>query len=986
MTRIAFDYVVESIKGKFATSVAEGGEMVGPLAATSIGEISTQMTLNSVTYDTELLIKVNGEIKIVKIGDFVEHYIEKRTMKKEFHPNDTTLGWINPEDDVQIPSVDENGNCDWDVIEAVTRHPVINKDGSNTIVHVTLEDGREINATLGESFLLVNKDNKIAKANGRDLKVGDMIPISNKKYNMPAKSHFDVEIVCPKDKFCYGTEMHKAWQSRQQHIADSDTTWWKARKGVDFIVPYNREDAYIRAFTKSKNKALYVPGIILPDKVGPFTKSTIPDAIPYDFDFGYLIGAYLAEGCTNPAETQTLISNNEPTYFIPINRLMTLWNIRTFYDVQHDKNFQGWTSSTLKLFSSMLTRIITPLCGRGSSNKVIHQELFNGGIEFHRGLLSGYFAGDGCVNKNAVNVTAHSTSHILLRQLQSILLFWFGINSRIKQVKQQLTNNRGSTNILPAWTMYINASNSIEFAHEIPMYIQYKQDRLDEYKIYIPSHRQDYIPYYNALGKYSVLDRSKHNTTKELYPDISFKKIAGISYIANPSSYMYDVTTVSTRNFVLAHGSALVDTFHFSGIGEKSSITSGVHRLHELLGNRKNPKNPSCRIYMTGDYRHDKDKCNKIRKNLELTRIRDILISNAIYLEPNNDPRNILAEDRGILDIYKIFSELNPLALQIPNNPWVIRLEFDQHKILEQGITMEDINYIMMYNYPDAFMMYHDNNAAKLIFRMRMNIEKRTSDDDLQYLKARMGEIEDIVIKGVDDITKVWPPTETSIYVRTSGGVYEEQKEYYLDTDGSNLFDLLIREGVDATRTFSADPNDMLSIFGIEAAKFMIENQLRVLLENNSAKTSQRHLALLCNRMCQRGNIMQVDRHGINKENIGPLAKCSFEETSVQLQEASIFGVTDDIKGVSSNIMMGQIPLCGTGETRLLIDEEMLEKHHARDQQDAAISAEDQVDYDAFMRKDPECAAATNIKFSMKNVESDNIDYDALMAFQLPPD
>jgi DNA-directed RNA polymerase II subunit RPB1 len=367
---------------------------------------------------------------------------------------------------------------------------------------------------------------------------------------------------------------------------------------------------------------------------------------------------------------------------------------------------------------------------------------------------------------------------------------------------------------------------------------------------------------------------------------------------------------------------------------------------------------------------------------LELTTIKDILLSSAIYLEPDNSPEHILAEDRDIMSIYKIFSEINPQSSQIPNNPWVIRLEFDHHKILEQRINMADIHHILYTNYPDAFLMYHDNNAAKLVFRVRMNMESKSTEDDILFLKSKIQEIEGIVIKGVDDITKVWAPSETAIYLR-KGEIYEEKKEYFLDTDGSNLFDLLIKDGVDATRTYSVDPNDMFSVFGIEAARFMIENQLRVLLESNGAKTSQRHVALLCNKMCQRGAIMQVDRHGINRENIGPLAKCSFEETSVQLQEASLFGASDDIKGVSSNIMVGQIPSCGTGESEILLDEEMLAAIPEEIAEQKPLEEPEHPSYDEFMKVDPTCASASTIKFSLTNIEGDDMDFSALPTFHL---
>ena len=64
----------------------------------------------------------------------------------------------------------------------------------------------------------------------------------------------------------------------------------------------------------------------------------------------------------------------------------------------------------------------------------------------------------------------------------------------------------------------------------------------------------------------------------------------------------------------------------------------------------------------------------------------------------------------------------------------------------------------------------------------------------------------------------------------------------------------------------------------------MIQNQLKDVFIDNDL--NDRHIAVLCDRMNRGGEFMSVDRHGINKENIGPLAKSSFEETTDQLQEA----------------------------------------------------------------------------------------------------
>ena len=67
---------------------------------------------------------------------------------------------------------------------------------------------------------------------------------------------------------------------------------------------------------------------------------------------------------------------------------------------------------------------------------------------------------------------------------------------------------------------------------------------------------------------------------------------------------------------------------------------------------------------------------------------------------------------------------------------------------------------------------------------------------------------------------------------------------------------------------------------------------------------------------------MSIDRHGINRGDIGPLAKSSFEESTDMLINASIFAEYDKVNGVSANVMLGQQPPCGTGDSRILIDEE----------------------------------------------------------------
>ena len=65
--------------------------------------------------------------------------------------------------------------------------------------------------------------------------------------------------------------------------------------------------------------------------------------------------------------------------------------------------------------------------------------------------------------------------------------------------------------------------------------------------------------------------------------------------------------------------------------------------------------------------------------------------------------------------------------------------------------------------------------------------------------------------------------------------------------------------------------------------------------------------------MTYRGHILAVTRHGINRVESGALMRCSFEETVDILMEASAYSECDHVRGVSENIMLGQLAPLGTG-------------------------------------------------------------------------
>merc|ERR1719296_402865 len=111
-------------------------------------------------------------------------------------------------------------------------------------------------------------------------------------------------------------------------------------------------------------------------------------------------------------------------------------------------------------------------------------------------------------------------------------------------------------------------------------------------------------------------------------------------------------------------------------------------------------------------------------------------------------------------------------------------------------------------------------------------------------------------------------------------------------------------------------------VIGIEGVRAAILSELRNVISFDGSYVNYRHLACLVDVMTMHGHLMAVDRHGINRVESGPLLRCSFEETVDMLNDAAIYAEEEVLRGVTENIMMGQLARVGTGDMDLLLDEQ----------------------------------------------------------------
>jgi DNA-directed RNA polymerase II subunit RPB1 len=253
--------------------------------------------------------------------------------------------------------------------------------------------------------------------------------------------------------------------------------------------------------------------------------------------------------------------------------------------------------------------------------------------------------------------------------------------------------------------------------------------------------------------------------------------------------------------------------------------------------------------------------------------------------------------------------------------------------MFNKNITMDDIAFVLERRFGSEIRMnYSDFNATKLVLRIHLNLDESTPGginplDDLANMKKFQNKLlNSVVIRGVPGIKAVTFRKEAEIVeYNTNEGKYQAiENHYVLDTDGSNFLEVMNHPAVDGKRLVSTHVHDIFENLGIEATRQVLLNEISELFEE--AGVNFRHLGLLCDVMTRAGRLMSVDRYGINKNDIGPLAKASFEETERILLRAATYGEVDPITGVSANIMMGQTIRGGTSFSQILLDEEALRR------------------------------------------------------------
>ena len=420
---------------------------------------------------------------------------------------------------------------------------------------------------------------------------------------------------------------------------------------------------------------------------------------------------------------------------------------------------------------------------------------------------------------------------------------------------------------------------------------------------------------FNKKGLMLLLDLIKSNYKKSVANPGEMVGIIAAQSIGEPTTQM------------------TLNTFHFAGVASKSNVTRGVPRIEEILSLSENPKNPSVTVALKSEDKTKVEKAQEMKYLLEYTCLKDVTKTTSICFDPD-DMNTLIDIDKPLMQEYASFQNLMKDCAGVnfeaddsdTKSKWIIRLELDRESMLEKNISLDDIHFAIKHSYNDDMTcIYSDYNADNLVMRVRLNSniiksKKKSLDQDDEIYKLKnlqQNMLNNIILRGIKGIPKVIIRKNVNQLVLQDGN-YEKQDSWVLDTVGSNFKDILAMDEIDQSNTMCNNIQEVYRVLGIEAARQCLMNELKEAFAGDYI--NYHHLSILCDRITATKKMVSVFRHGINNDNIGPIAKASFEETPEMFLRAARHAELDPMTGVSANIMCGQEGYFGTGAFSISLD------------------------------------------------------------------
>jgi DNA-directed RNA polymerase beta' subunit len=887
LSKTEFKNLIKDIKLSFIKAIIQPGEMVGIIAAQSIGEPTSQMS--ACKHIQIKLIKIkNNKITFLskKIGKFCDKLIKKypELTFDTGHDDSVEVDLSSLNEQYYIIGVDHEEQTHWNKISHISRHPV-----NGQVMKVTTKSGRTTETTLSHSHL-IRKDQTIVPIVGSQLTKGMRIPVAKHIDNTFINEYVNIDDVDYKLDYLFGWFIGA-------YLAEGNIE-------SNTIKITNISEHFInntKLFAERFNKECKVRNY--QGEYGPSTTTSF-NCKP------------LAEFLLKTCGTGSFVKKVGDFVFTAPNEFKA-GLIQSYID--GDGNFQCDNSRVQIRVCSRSEQLIKDIAlllsyfdmfGSIKCNMTKGSNMYNLAMSARYGILYKKHIGSLLHKEKLDEIVAYVTrddAHDVSDEIDKIN----GLGEVIAKCGKELKLPGQSRN----YARWIKKESIGR--RTLEKYIKIFESHEDKNKI---------------QNELNILNQAVNSNV--IWDEIKEIEI----YDIDQNEYVYDFTVPGNQTFMTDTGIIVhntLNTKHSAGLTSKIKTNMGVPRIQEILHYSKNIKTPEMTIYLNENICNDRSKVNKISSYLTHLNIKDLITSAQIIYDIKSD---ILINDKVSIPFF-----VNNQKAELSSLPFVFRLKMNMIKMHDKEITLLDIktkfiNYwiknftnlkYMKKLEKDIFSkisrcaILSNNIIDNQIIHIRFNMSSFNLNLLTEFLKIILTQI---ILKGIEGIESSEMIPYKKLKFNQDTGDQEISNEYIINTEGINFEKLKYIKGINHKISSCNDIVTIYRLYGIEAAKQTIIDELnKTFSADGSTIINHSHMSVLIDMMTFTGGIISIDRHGLSKIDSDPIAKASFEKTMEHFLNAAIFNETDQVESVSSRIMLGRVIPGGTGCFDLMLDTTKLE-------------------------------------------------------------
>ncbi len=374
----------------------------------------------------------------------------------------------------------------------------------------------------------------------------------------------------------------------------------------------------------------------------------------------------------------------------------------------------------------------------------------------------------------------------------------------------------------------------------------------------------------------------------------------------------------------------VLDSKHSSGIGGGSK-TNPIVRAKEILSVKgtEKMKNPMMILRVKEEFENNRASVQEIANHIEMLKLDRFLSKIQIFFEEYKSP--IHPTYKNEVSMIKAFEDRHR-GIKIPGDllNWCIRFELNKEEMIFKSMTLETLVLSLKRAFKELFIVYTPENSPALIIRcyMRESIIKKSKtvksgEEEIKFMIEYMNKIRQTVIRGIEGIIA----TEVIKYVKSfkkEDGSISTGKVFGIETDGSNMKEILKVKGLDLTRCITDSVLEISDLLGIEAARESVVNELKRAL----SITSPIHCTVYADTMCYPGMVTSIEKTGLAiRESNNILLRASYRYPIQSLEEASVNGVINTLYGISGPLCVGRPPNVGTLYSEVIVNQKFIREH-----------------------------------------------------------